>query len=196
MPLAKGKLLSKPMRNMHIVLQRMAIWTQYLQIAQFIVFSVSIFVMNTKYFFNLVVPTSLTRDNKPSFYHVFSYTLKCWRPFFFFRLVNALNATKYSWLGWAGKKSYSAVQTVDCHRSLGALSFVVTISATVLRSVGSRRYMGKFFATNIAICNDLNASRKGLAGSRAVPKGFESVLRYIDKLLAVTAGQHFSSVRL
>jgi len=192
MPLKKGSLF-EAMSYMLPMLKGVAIWTKNFKIFNCIVFAITVFVMNTKNFLNLVIPASFTFFYKISSKHIFAHGLECRVPNFFFRLVNTRNAAKFSWFTWICKKQFSAVFAIARDRTLLALSFMIAGPATVFCCVRARRYMIKSTTTDTAICDNLHAGSYSFAGSGTILKTSKSVFRYVNKGFAMPAFHMFPS---
>jgi hypothetical protein len=196
MPLKKGKSFFKPMSNMFIMLKRVAIGAKNFKIENFIVISISIFVMNAQNFWHSIIPTSFTRFYHFASNHIFSYRLECGNPFFFFGFVNAGNATKTFCLRRTCLKKFSTMSTWAANRSFCALRFVIAPSAAILCFIESGRYVAKNSTTNLTVCSNLNSSGERLARTRAVLKSLKSVFGNVDKFLTVPARNVFSCKEL
>lgn len=209
MPLAKGSsqkvvsrniselvhLLDESMLNVLHMLKRVAVRAENLKIAHIIIFCISIFMVNAKYFFLRIITAPFALIYHASCKHIFSNRLKHRKPYFLFWLINASYAAILPCLRWACEKLFPAMVTIARNGPFRLLRFCVACFATVLSFVGSRRNVRELIPTYSTVCSNLNASCQSLAGSRTILEAIESVLWYINNVSAVPARHMLSSAR-
>ena len=199
MPLKKGSakknknLFFRTMANMFYVFQGMTSWAQNFQIRNFIIFPVSIFVMNTQNFRNRIITTSFTFFNHVSFLHVFSYGLKIRIPICKFRFVDTFFTAINTFFRWASKKFFFTMFTKTFNRTFFCLRFIITFSAAIFCNIATRRNMKKIITTIITIGCNLNSGCQCLARPRTVFKTGKPVLRNINHFFAMFALHSFAS---
>ena len=180
-------LFAETVRGMLHMLQRMTVWAQNFQVAQVIVFAVSVFVMHTQNFLLRVIPTTLTFKHHTPCQHGFSNRSKRRNPFTFSNFVDASSRAIFSFFGWRTKKIFSAMSATIFYTAFFMHSFVVAFWRTVFGFVCAASNVGKFRATFIAICRNFNSCSQSHATSAAVLRGIFSVFRHHKNVFAMRA---------
>lgn len=189
-------LFNKSMRDVPLVFNGMAIWTKNLQVIYIIIFSVSIFMMNSKNFFNFAKSASLTFYNKISCKHVFSSCGKAWIPNIYFCFIYTRFAAKHFSLRRTCKKFYAAMFAIFFNRSFDFLGNVIAFSAAIFCQIRSRRYVIKIIFANFANRLHRYSGCESLARSGAILKIFKPIYGNISIFPAITTFNLFSGARL
>ena len=131
------------------MLQRMTVWAKHFQIAYVIIFSVSVFMMHTKNFWLLCVPTAFTSGHQSSSHHVFAGSRKRRLPMLFSRLIDACFRAIFSFVRRGIQKFSVAVLTSVLNGAFVFLAFVVAFSRTIFCFIGSASDMSKYRRANL-----------------------------------------------
>lgn len=175
----------------------MTIWTNDHQVFSFIIFSVSIYMMYTKYIFYLIISALLTLLKKSASFHSIAKIAKISISFRSslefsptFRSTKSISPRRRT------KKLFFTSLTFVFNRSSSFLRTMVTKSRTIFSFVTSRRNVFEFFLTYFAVSfYPLCASKFILTFSRAIFCRFKSVNRNVKFFFAPKTNYKFSSMR-
>lgn len=181
------KLLGKTVRGMPTMFQRMTIWTQHFQVAQFVVATVSIFMVHTKNLWCGVIPTAFARRQHVSFNHVFAYRCEFWPPHFFSCFINACTRTILAFCRRRIQKINSTMNAVVLHSAFFMHSFVVALRAAILCFIGAARNVLKIRPAFSANSTHLHSRGKSHTLPSTILRSVFSVLRHCKIGLAVLA---------
>lgn len=177
------------------VFNRMTVRAKDFEIFFYVVFAVSIAMMNSKNFFDFIKTTSVAFFNQSIFFHFFSNNLICWLISFLGVFSNAFFRTKYSFHRKRIVENFVAIFTRILCSSSSYLRFVITLPRAIFCSICSRRNMIEFFIANQAFCMKNYSNVKTLARARTIFKCFKSVFGNIAFFLTVNAFQNFTTKR-
>lgn len=185
------------MWNMFFMNNRMTIWTYNQNIILLIVFSISIFMMQTQNFRKFIKTTNFTFFDPSSSFIQFSQRCRIFNIFRFNSLCyrSALFRTKNMIFARRAIKFYITIFTCVLFRSLSFLRSMITKTRTVFSFITSRGNVFKYFATNKTIIFNFNSTTKFVfAFSRTIFSCFKSISSYI-KFLFTWTNNKFSSMR-
>jgi hypothetical protein len=171
-------LFKETVRRMLHMLQGMTVWAQHFQVAQIVIFAVSVFVMHTQNFWFGIVATTLAFTYHVTGQHSFSHGRKSWHPNTFSNFINASPRTVFSFFGRRAKKFFAAVKTTIFYAAFAVHSFVVTFCRTILSFVCSARNMRKFRVAFLTVCGNLHSSCQSHTFSAAVLRRIFSIIRH------------------
>lgn len=172
---------------MFTMFQRMTVWAQNFQIAQIVVATISVFMVNTKDLWRGVISTTFARGQHVSFYHVFAYRCKIWAPHVFSRFVDTCFRTIFSFCGWRTQKNSATMNTVVLHGAFFVHCFVVALRAAIFCFVGTARNVLKVSPAFSANSVHLHSRRKSHTLSSTILRSVFSVLRHCKISLAMFA---------
>ena len=170
---------------MFTMLQRMAIWAQHLQVAQFVVATVSVFVMDTKNVRRSVVPAPNTSSKHVSFSHVFPHGGEVRTPDFFGRFVDTGPRAVFSFVRGRPQKSAAAMLACVRHGALLVHSFVIAFCRAILGFVCAAGNMRKCGAALLASTGNLHPAGKCETLAATEHCGVLAVLRNRKDTLAL-----------
>ena len=174
------------------MLQRMTIWAQDFQIAQIIIATISVFMMNAKNLWRGVIPTAGARGQHVSFCHVFAYGCKVWAPHIFSRFVDARFRAVFSFCGWRTQKNNATMNTVVLRSAFFVHGFVIALRAAVFCFVGTARNVLKICSAFSANSVHLHSRRKRHTLPSTILRSVFSVLRHCKISLAMLANNRVS----
>ena len=142
------------------MLQRMAIWTQHLQVAQLVVATVSVFVMDTKNVRRSVVSAPNASDQHVSFDHVFSHSGKVRPPHFFGRFVDTSPRAIFAFARRRPQKNAAAMLACVRHGAFLVHGLVVAFRRAILGFVCAASNVRKRGAALLASAGNLHPTKK------------------------------------
>ena len=172
---------------MPTMFQRMTIWAQHFQVAQFVVATVSIFMVHTKNLRRRIVTAPFTRSKHISFDHCFAHRRKIWVPHAFSRFVDTSSGTIFSFCGRRIQKNNATMNTVVLHGAFFVHGFVVALRAAIFCFVGTARNVLKICPAFSANSVHLHSRRKSHTLPSTILRSVFSVLRHCKIDLAVLA---------
>jgi len=177
------------LNRMFHMFNRMTIWTKNFQIFKRIVFCISVFMMNTKYFFFFIITTSIALFNHSPNFHVFSNMINIFVPFFKFIILRTFLATKFSFFCFRRrcKKFGIALLTFYFNSAFVFHRFIITNSRAIFCALCPRNYMFKQVTTNSAICGNFCSFKQAFTFLRTKFCSANSVWFYINKFTALKA---------
>lgn len=178
---------------------RMTIWTQNYQIIHFIIFMISVFMMNTQYFYIFIKTAFFTFINHIPSFHKSSQSGSIFCCFRFRFKMNAytFSRTIFSFFRRGIFKFFTTIFTYKCFSTIPKFKFcfVITCSRAIFSFISSTRYMRKFFITNKTISSYLNCAKFIFAFSRTVFCCFNSVFGNIKFFITSQTFYNFSTTR-
>ena len=178
---------------MPTMFQRMTIWAQHFQVAQFVVATVSIFMVHTKNLRHRIVTAPFTCSKHISFDHCFAHRRKIWPPHIFSSFVNTGFGTIFSFCRRRIQKNNATMNAVVVHSAFFVHGFVVALRAAIFCLVGAARNMLKIGSAFGACRIHLRSSRKSHTLSTTILRSVFSVLWHCKTGLAVFANNRVSS---
>lgn len=175
------------MGYMLAMLKRMTIRTQNFQIFWSIVISIFVFVVNSQYFWMLVIPAMLAFNKHTASKHIFSYSGKSGFPNRFFSFIDTSFRAIFSFVRSSVHKFYSAMQACVFCFTFFAHCSVITYRATILSFIYSARYVCKLSTTFRAIGGYFFSRRQTKTFTAAKHCGIFAVLRNRKNGLAMFA---------
>lgn len=142
------------------MLQRMAIWAQHLQVAQLVVATVSVFVMDAKNVRRSVVSAPNASSKHVSFDHVFPHGGKVRTPHFFDRFVDTSPRAIFAFVRWRSQKSTAAMLACVRHGAFFVHGLVVAFRRAILGFVCAAGDVCKRGAAFLASAGNLHPAKK------------------------------------
>jgi hypothetical protein len=189
-------LFGKPMRRVPTVFKRMTVWAQHFKIAEIVVFTVSIFVVNTENLRMFRIATSNTFGQHPSRQHILAHRDEFWLPFRLVRFVDTRFRAIFAFGGRRVQKCDSAMHTVVLNRSFFVHGFVIAARTAVFGFACTARNVRKKTAALGAICRNLRSCGQRHARLAAILSSVFSVFRHCEicaTMLARNRVTHFGA---
>lgn len=136
----------------------MAIWTKNFKILHIIIMTVSVFMMNAKYFRFVIVTTSFTFINQFTANHCFSYSGEGWFKSFLRCFINTGFRAIFSIVTSMANKFLKAMLASIFGFSFISLSHIVTSRRAILSFIAPRRDMSKGYVTDNTISSNFGSS--------------------------------------
>ncbi len=145
-----------------------------------IIFSISIFVMNSKYFGKLFIFTNVAFFKHVSSDHLFSNCRKFWHEKFFLTFIHAFFGTIFSVRRFAIHKFLFTMKAFIFSKTSSNLRSMITKPGAIFCFIASRRNMFKIVSTNQTICFYKHAIRFIFTVFRTIFKSINSVFRHVQ----------------
>lgn len=158
------------------MLQGVTIRADNNQVAERIVASVVVFVMNAKNARLGGISANLAGRYHPAHSHSLTNGREGWAPYRAVCLIDAASAAIFSLFRRTCLKSLAAMRAFDVNCAFQVHSFVVALARTVFGFVGAARNVRKPHAAHGAIGLRFNARRQGQTRARAIFGGLCSIL--------------------
>jgi len=133
----------------------MTIRTQYSKVAEIIVISIFINMMNSKNSRNFIVSTLMTLFNKTSSKHILSNGCETTFPYQMTRFAITFFRTKFSIFTWRIVKFFMTVMTSVLNRTSTNLRSVITFSRAIFSFINSSSDKTKYCLANITFFFEL-----------------------------------------
>lgn len=155
---------------------RMTIWTYHNNIFLFIIFSVLIFMMQSKNFFIFIKSTYFAilypSSQKPCFSNIYKITICFWFSLIF---SSTFRSAKFIFFARRSHEFFLTCSAFIFNRSSAFLRPVIAKFRTIFCFIASRRNMFKLFSANFTSSFSFYSRSQTLASSRAIFEFFQSI---------------------
>lgn len=176
------------------MLNGMTIRTKNYEISKLIIFSISVFMMNAKYFLVFIVSAIFAFINFSSNKERFPNSRKCWIPFGFVAFINASHAAINSFMRFGPKKIFPAMFASVSRFAFCFHCFIIALAGAILCFIASGRNMFKIISTNETFCSNKNSSLQSEATPRAKLRGISTIFWYVKFFSAMSANFNHRSI--
>ncbi len=170
--------LPKTVRRVFHMLKRMACRAQYFEIIYLVVISVSIFVVNPKYFWLAIISAPLAAQKHVSGFHFFTDGRKSRLPNVFTCFINASLRAIFSFMRRRIHKFCSAMSAFMLYRTFVGHGFIVASPATIFSFIGSTGYVRKLFTALFTIRDNFLSCVQRQTSTTAIYSTIFSVVCY------------------